>query len=65
MGGREGDHNAQWLRIEREKLDVRLKKFEEEEAARQREIENANKDPGECPISQETRDEIAELIKRL
>ena len=62
---RKGDHNAQWVRIERDKLDVKLKKFEEEEAARQREIENANKNPMECPMSQETRDELAEMLKRL
>jgi hypothetical protein len=62
---RKGDHNVQWLRIEREKLDLKLKEFEEDEAARKKEIESANKDPGDCPISQETRDEIAELIKRL
>ena len=37
---RKGDHNAQWVRIEREKLDVKLKQFEKEEAARQREIDS-------------------------
>jgi hypothetical protein len=36
---RKGDHNAQRLRIEREKLDLDLKKYDEEAAARKREIE--------------------------
>jgi hypothetical protein len=36
---RKGDQNAQWLRIEREKLDLELKRGAAEEAARQREIE--------------------------
>ena len=31
---RKGDHNAQWLRIEREKMDLELKKSGEEAAAR-------------------------------
>jgi hypothetical protein len=34
---RKGDHYAQWLRIEREKLDLELKKYEEQAAARQKE----------------------------
>ena len=38
---RKGDHNAQWLRIEREKLDLDLKQYNEEAAARQKEAEEA------------------------
>ena len=63
---RKGDHNAQWLRIEREKLDVELKAFEKEEAARKREIERTKrKDPKDWHISQEVRDRFAEELKRL
>src|ERR1039458_5655053 len=40
---RKGDQNAQWLRIEREKFDLVLKKAAAEEATRQKEIEEANK----------------------
>jgi hypothetical protein len=40
---RKGDHNAQRLRIEREKLDLDLKKFDEETSARKREDEEALK----------------------
>ena len=50
---RKGDHNVQWLRIEREKLDLHLKKEAAEEAARQREIEEANKNPGGGAITKE------------
>jgi len=41
---RKGDQNAQWLRIEREKIDLQLKKSGAAADARQREIE-ALKDP--------------------
>ena len=37
---RKGDHNAQRLRIEREKIDLELKKSQAEETARQREIDS-------------------------
>jgi hypothetical protein len=33
---RKGDHNAQWLQIERGKLKLQMKKYEEEAAARKR-----------------------------
>ena len=49
---RKGDQNAQWLRIEREKLDLELKKNEAEAAARQREIE-ALKNPKKGGVSRE------------
>ena len=49
---RKGDHNAQRLRIEREKIDLELKKTEAEEAARQREIE-ALKNPKKGGVSKE------------
>ena len=54
---RKGDHNAQWLRIEREKLDLDLKKQAEEEAARQKEIERL-KNPRKGGLTQETLDLI-------
>src|ERR1035441_9158793 len=41
---RKGDHNAQWLRIEREKLDLDLKKYDEQAAARKK-AEEAAKNP--------------------
>ena len=39
---RKGNHNVQWLRIEREKLDLHLKKEAAEEAYRKWEIEALN-----------------------
>jgi len=50
---RKGDHNAQWLKIEREKLDLELKKHDEE-AARKTEIENALKSAERRGIRPET-----------
>jgi len=49
---RKGDQNAQWLRIEREKFDLVLKKAGAEEAARQREIE-ALKNPKKGGVTRE------------
>ena len=66
---RRGDQGAQWLRIEREKLDVELKEFEEEEAARRKEIEkreNAKKiDFSTYHASKEDHDQIAAMLKRI
>ena len=50
---RKGDHNAQRLRIEREKLDFDLKKYDEQAGARKREIE-ALKSANKGGISPET-----------
>ena len=49
---RKGDQNAQWLRIEREKFDLELKKAGAEEAAHQRAIE-ALKNPKKGGVSKE------------
>ena len=62
---RKGDHNAQWLRIEREKLDLELKEFEEQEAARKTHFKQPSKDPKDCVMSEETRDCIRAELKRL
>jgi hypothetical protein len=62
---RKGDHNAQWLRIEREKLDLALKEFEKEEAVRKLEMEEPEKDPSKWRISQEIRDRVAAELKRI
>ena len=58
---RKGDHNAQWLRIESGKLDLCLKKYEDQAAARKRQM-NPFKDRSECGISDET---IALIEKEL
>jgi hypothetical protein len=50
---RKGDHNAQWLRMEREKLDLSLQQYSDEAAARQREAE-ALKNPKKGGLSPET-----------
>jgi hypothetical protein len=42
---RKGDHNAQWLRIKREKLDLELKKHDEQAADRKREVDSAAMPP--------------------
>jgi len=62
---RKGDQNAQWLRIEREKLEVELKAFEKEEAARKRELEKPEIDFKTYHASQETHDRMREELKRL
>ena len=62
---RKGDQNAQWLRIEREKFDLVLKKAAAEEATRQKEIEEANKDPRDSAPSREMLDWLAKELKLL
>jgi hypothetical protein len=62
---RKGDHNAQWLRIEREKLDLALKEFEQEEGARNNAIKQPSKDPKDWVMSQETRDRVRAELARL
>jgi hypothetical protein len=62
---RKGDHSAQWLRIEREKLDAQLKKFQEKEAARKSEIEKPNIDFKNYHASKETHQQVQEMLKRL
>jgi hypothetical protein len=42
-----------------------LKALEEQEATRKIEIEEANQDPKERVVSQETRDRVAETFKRI
>jgi hypothetical protein len=60
---RKGDQNAQWLRIEREKFDLVLKKAEAERAARQRELEEANKDPRDRAPSKAMLEWLAKELK--
>ena len=62
---RQGDQSAQWLRIEREKLDSELRKFEEEEAARKRQIEKPKIDFKTYHASQEVHDQVAAMLKRI
>jgi hypothetical protein len=62
---RKGDQSAQWLRIEREKLDSELRKFEEEEAARKRQLEKPKIDYKTYHASQEVHDQVAAMLKRL
>jgi hypothetical protein len=62
---RKGDHNAQWLKIEREKLDLELKKYDDLAADRRKEAEEANRDPRERCVTKETLDRIAAELKLL
>ena len=62
---RKGDQSAQWLRIEREKLDSELRKFEEEEAARKRQIEKPKRDYKTYHASQEVHDQVDAMLKRM
>jgi hypothetical protein len=62
---RKGDHDAQWLRLEREKLDLDLKKYEEQAAARKREFEEAHREPRPGGISQEALRTMEEKMKLL
>ena len=61
---RKGDHNAQWLRIEREKLDLDLKKYDEEAAARKREADSL-KNPKKGGLTPETLAFIEKELKLL
>jgi len=62
---RKGDHNAQWLRLEREKLGLRMKEFEREEAVREMEMKEPERDPSKWHISQETRDRVRAELERM
>ena len=62
---RKGDQSAQWLRIEREKLDSELRKFEEEEAVRKRRMEKPKIDLKTYHASQEVHDQMAAMLKRI
>jgi hypothetical protein len=62
---RKGDQSAQWLRIEREKLDSELRKFEEEEAARKRQLEKPKIDYKTYHAPQEVHDQVAAMLKRI
>jgi hypothetical protein len=61
---RGGDHNAQWLRLEREKLDLDLRQYNEEAAARQHEAD-ALKNPKKGGPSPETLALIEETLHLL
>lgn len=62
---RKGDHNAQWLRLEREKLDLDLKKYDDETADRRKDAEEAKKDPRDRCVTKETLDPIERELKLL
>jgi len=62
---RKGDHNAQWLRIEREKLDSELREFEEQETARKRQMEKPEIDFKTYHAPKEVHDQMAAMLKRL
>jgi hypothetical protein len=62
---RKGDHSAQWLRIEREKLDAQLKEFEQEQAALKRILEKPNIDFKTYHASKETHERMAEMLRTL
>jgi hypothetical protein len=62
---RKGDQNAQRLRIERERIDLELKKDAAEKDARQREIAEANKDPRDKAPSKEVLDWAAKELNLL
>jgi hypothetical protein len=60
---RKGDHNAQWVKIQREKLELDLKKFEHQAA-----IQNSKMEPkvrGPRPEAGITKETIAQLEKAL
>ena len=57
---RKGDHNAKWLEIERGKLDLELKKYKDEVAARKREIKKL-----EAPAHPITKEAWEQLEKDL
>jgi len=67
---RRGDHNAQWLRLEqqrmegwlrleREKLDLSVKKYDDATAARIKEAEEALRDPTEDAATKETLEQVS------
>jgi hypothetical protein len=60
---RKGDHNAQWLRIAREKLDLDLKKYNDEAVARQRENERTHKGSEKGGLTKETLELIEKELK--
>ena len=62
---RKGDHFAQWLRMEREKFEARLKTFKAEEAARKRKLRKPRTDFKNHHASPEMHAWVAERLKRL
>jgi hypothetical protein len=60
---RQGDHNEQWVKIQREKLELDMKKFEHQAAIQKDKMQPQVRGPRpECGISKET---IAQLEKDL
>jgi len=60
---RKGDHDEQWLKIQRDRLDLELKKFEHQAAIQKRKMEPHVRLPRpECGITDET---IAQFEKEL
>jgi hypothetical protein len=62
---RKGDHSAQWLRMEREKLDARWKEFEQEQAALKKKLEKPEIDFKTYHASKEDHERMEEMLKRL
>ena len=60
---RKGDHNAEWLRIERGKLNLELKKYKDQVAARKEELNPAKSQDGGIPI--EVFEQIEKELKLL
>jgi len=61
---RRGDHNTQWLRIERDKLDLDFKKYDEQAAARKK-AQEAVKQTNKGGLTKETLDLIERELKLL
>ena len=59
---RKGDHNAEWLRIERGKLDLHLKKYEDETAERKK-CNDPFRKHREGGVSKETLDQLAKDLR--
>jgi len=62
---RKGDHHAQWLQIERAKLELQMKKYKEEAAARKRERKRQEKEDAAGPMTKESWEEIERALHLL
>jgi hypothetical protein len=62
---RKGDHHAQWLQIERGKLDLQIKKYKEEAADRKRERRRQEKEDATGPMTKEGWEEIERALHLL
>jgi flagellar biosynthesis GTPase FlhF len=62
---RRGDQGERWLQLEREKLELEQKKYQEQADARKKEGEEALKDPLKKSPTKETLDFLAKELKLL